>query len=82
MSDIAEQVDTILHARISSAFLREFHKDYRENSGSWENKDLRRFWEALAAWRKTGRIHLNRGKSVPNIQSGTLQFPHRSKNVR
>ena len=67
MSDIAEQVDTIRTREDLVAFLRDFHKDYRENSGSWENKDLSSFLEALAAWAEDMEgYYLNRGESVPN----------------
>ena len=67
MSDIARQVDTIRTREELVDFLREFHTDYRENSGSWENKDLSSFLEALAAWAEDmERYYLNRGESVPN----------------
>jgi hypothetical protein len=66
MSDIAEQVDTIRTREDLVAFLREFHKDYRENSGSWENQDLSSFLRALAAWAGDMEgYYLNRGESVP-----------------
>ena len=48
-----------------SAFLAALAADARRNAATWENNDLPRFLEALAAWHKDAEaFYRNTGQSV------------------
>ena len=45
-----ERAEQIFSRQDLALFLSELHQDLRQNPDLWENADLERFLEALAAW--------------------------------
>ena len=63
---LAEQIETIRSRRDFVAFVRALRLDLRDDPTSWENDDLPRFLEALAAWAEAmDGYYINQGKPVP-----------------
>jgi hypothetical protein len=54
------RIDAIKTHEDLAVFIEELLQDLRENSNSWENSDLPRFLEALAAWMNDSAVNSER----------------------
>lgn len=60
------EVKTIQTKKDFINFLRDLKNDYVENLSSWENKDVKTFLEAMAAWvEDMDGFYINQGLPVP-----------------
>jgi hypothetical protein len=60
------RIDAIKTREDLAVFIEELLQDLQENSDSWENADLSRFLDALAAWTNSMEgFYKNNGRSLP-----------------
>ena len=63
---LAEHTNSIRSREDFVAFVKALRKDLHDNPATWENANLERFLEALAAWvEDMDGYYANRGKPVP-----------------
>ncbi len=63
---LANQCNSIRTREDFVAFVKALHRDLRDHSGSWENRDLESYLAALAAWvEDMDGYYLNHGMPIP-----------------
>lgn len=64
--NLNEQVNTIASREDFVSFVRNLLNNFREDPGSWENRDLVSFLNAIAAWVEDMEgYYENRGELMP-----------------
>jgi hypothetical protein len=68
--ELHEKIDSIVDNQDLAAFIEALRTDLITNSDDWENANLERFLEAMAAWvRSMGNAYKNMGKEFPKQPS-------------
>jgi hypothetical protein len=73
MMDLSESVEDVQSRHEFVAFVRALLRDLQQHPDTWENADLERFIEALAAWvEDMDGYYQNLGRPVPEQPSWKL----------